>query len=319
MNKKEINPQLKKYLETLQETPSRDPQKVQEGRAQFLRQAETMTPRGVPALWERIFGWLGSFQGLAHKRWAVSLAGITVALFLALASVGGSVYASQNSLPGDALYPVKTLVENVQLRLENDPEDRIQLYSSFAHRRIQEIQVLLENGEHVPHSALTRLELHTDKMLQETAALREQPLERALQQIQFNLQEQSQAMDQMQKGSPEEADPGLQHAQDKLRQRLELISDGLKNPEAYQHMLQQAGRDQEHDPGKPENPGRPENPGQNGSDPSGSDQPGRPSENPADNAENGEGNPENGRPENPGEGGNGQGRGGPNQGGSGNH
>jgi len=321
MDKKELNPQLKKYLEALQETPARDPQQKDQGRVQFLRQAEAMHPQRKTSLWEQFISWLGGYQGMARKRWAVTLAGITAAIFLTLASVGGTVYASQNSLPGDALYPVKTLTENVQLHLENDPEDRIQLYSSFAHRRILEIQVMLENGEQVPQSALTRLEQHTERMLQETASLQKQQLEHALQQIQANLQEQSQAVDRMHQSAPEEADHGLTQAKERIKQRMELIASGLENPQSYQEKLKQNRSKQDHDPGKPENPGRPENPGGKESEPN-QDQPGRRPENPG----NGPGNPENGRPDHPGEGkngpedpGNGQGPGGANQDSGGNH
>lgn len=327
MDKKELNPQLKKYLEALQETPARDPHQKDQGRVQFLRQAEALHPQRNTSLWEQIMSWLGGFQGTARKRWAVTLAGITAAIFLTLGSVGGTVYASQNSLPGDALYPVKTLAENVQLHLENDPEDRIQLYSSFAHRRILEIQVMLENGESVPQSALIRLEQHTERMLQETASLREQQLEHALQQIQANLQEQSQAVDRMHQNAPEEADPGLTQTKERLKQRMELIASGLENPQSYREKLQQNSSKQDHEPGKPEDPGRPEHPGGKESEPS-QDQPGSRPENPG----NGAGGPGNGRPDHPGEDepgkgppgetdgpGNGQGPGGANHENGGNH
>jgi hypothetical protein len=299
MDQKKLNPQLKKHLEALQETPARDPQQKDQGRMQFLRQAQAMQPQRKTSLWEQIVSWLGGFQGTARKRWAVTLAGIAAALILTLASVGGTVYASQNSLPGDALYPVKTLTEKVQLRLEHDPEDRIQLYSSFAHRRILEIQVMLEKGEPVPHSALNRLEQHTERMLQETASLQEQQLEHALQQIQTNLQEQSQAVDRIHQSTPEEADPGLAQAKERIKQRIELIASGLENPHSYQEKLKQNRFKPDHEPGKPEETGRPEHPGGKEAD---QDQPGNKPENPG----NGNGGPENGRPEHPGQDGNGQ-------------
>jgi uncharacterized protein DUF5667 len=51
----------------------------------------------------------------------------------------GTVYASQNSLPGDALYSVKLAAENVQLGLAVSTEAKANLESEFATRRANEL------------------------------------------------------------------------------------------------------------------------------------------------------------------------------------
>jgi hypothetical protein len=57
---------------------------------------------------------------------------------------GGTVYASTDALPGDALYPVKRAVEAVQLAMSlNDASDAM-LHLAFAARRLDEAAALLE-------------------------------------------------------------------------------------------------------------------------------------------------------------------------------
>lgn len=73
-------------------------------------------------------------------------AGVMVPLILGLVilSGGGIAYASQDALPGETLYPVKTLTEDVRSALTTDPVSKARLEISFAERRIAELQKLLE-------------------------------------------------------------------------------------------------------------------------------------------------------------------------------
>ena len=70
-----------------------------------------------------------------------------VVLFLIILSLGmsGTVYASTTSLPGDALYPVKRTVEDIQLFLSSDEKD-LQLESEFLSLRVNEIEQLIQSN-----------------------------------------------------------------------------------------------------------------------------------------------------------------------------
>lgn len=57
---------------------------------------------------------------------------------------GGAVFASQKSLPGDILYPIKTLTENLQETLTFNPQKKAYLYTRLAEKRIGEIKNILE-------------------------------------------------------------------------------------------------------------------------------------------------------------------------------
>lgn len=75
------------------------------------------------------------------------MAGIIIAIVLALSVAGGgAVYASQDSLPGDALYELKLGTEQVRMILPGDDVTRAELALSFADRRMEEIVALAEAG-----------------------------------------------------------------------------------------------------------------------------------------------------------------------------
>jgi len=71
---------------------------------------------------------------------------IIVTTILSLLSGAGAVYASNDALPGEFLYPVKTWVEDVQLVLSPDDVD-VELSGIFASRRIEELLALIEEGD----------------------------------------------------------------------------------------------------------------------------------------------------------------------------
>ena len=71
---------------------------------------------------------------------AISLALIVILAF----GGGGAVFASQKSLPGDILYPIKTLTENLQETLTFDAQKKAHLYTRLAEKRVGEIKDILE-------------------------------------------------------------------------------------------------------------------------------------------------------------------------------
>jgi len=75
------------------------------------------------------------------------MASIILAIVLALSAAGGgTAYAAQDSLPGDALYPVKLGTEQVIMLLPGDDVVKAGRALSFAERRMGEIEALAEEG-----------------------------------------------------------------------------------------------------------------------------------------------------------------------------
>jgi hypothetical protein len=103
------------------------------------RQAATRRP------W---FRYDGQMRPVAYvKKFSMSMAGVVLAIVLTLSALGvGTVYASQASLPGDTLYPVKLTTEQVGMMLVRDNVAGAERALNFADRRVQEMTALVENG-----------------------------------------------------------------------------------------------------------------------------------------------------------------------------
>jgi hypothetical protein len=76
-----------------------------------------------------------------------SMVSIILAIVLTLAAAGGgTAYASQTSLPGDALYSMKLGTEQMRMTLQGDDVARAERALSFAERRVEEMEALAEKG-----------------------------------------------------------------------------------------------------------------------------------------------------------------------------
>lgn len=84
----------------------------------------------------------GFFNQLILKPMPIAI----IALISSLLAGGGAVTASQNSLPTDLLYPVKRIVENVQVAVTSDNAQKIVLQTDLATKRLSEIKELQKRG-----------------------------------------------------------------------------------------------------------------------------------------------------------------------------
>lgn len=251
---------IKNKLSLLQEVPERNADQAAVGRAKFLAKAEALRAAGArqPAPGSR-----RQRVPSARKRWLPVLAGILTALLLAFGSVGGTVYASQGSLPDDLLYPVKTFLEDTRLRLENDPQDKLELETAFARRRIQEIDALVNEGRDVPEKTARRLESHLEGMLQQAARMQNQGRGEGMSQVQFALQEMNQVINKLQTSNPGRGQEALNQTREKIQRGLEEAGEGPQDSPPGRNQgkgtqEQAPGQDPEFQPGD----GPPENPGQ---------------------------------------------------------
>ena len=76
-------------------------------------------------------------------RWAAVAATLAVALML---GGSGTVLAAGYSIPGDALYPVKQVREEVRLWLTWSPEAKVDIYTRLVNKRADEIRTLAAAG-----------------------------------------------------------------------------------------------------------------------------------------------------------------------------
>ena len=122
---------------------------------------------------------------------------IIITTLLTMVTGTGVVYASGEALPGDALYPVKTLTENVQLALASDEGDA-QLTLHLIQTRMEEMQELMAQGrEDDLDEAASGYENQTKAMTQLLAAVQAQDPDEAIRlrtELEQQLQDQARQM-----------------------------------------------------------------------------------------------------------------------------
>ncbi len=153
-NEQSLDPYLSEKLDLLRETPPRDPQAAARGRERFLAELDAIPELNpIPAA-PGIMGWFRRKKGIREdnimtrpQRFAFSaiLAVIVIAVLL-IGGAGATAYAAKGSLPGDTLFPVKTGLEQTQVRLSRNAYEQAQLQLRFAERRLEEIAELIKSG-----------------------------------------------------------------------------------------------------------------------------------------------------------------------------
>jgi uncharacterized membrane protein YgcG len=168
-NKDELDPNLKKKLETYGEAaPRRDRSAEKRTRDRFMTELNTMfgeDPVSKPSSNSRrsiLMIWTSGLNQVKENI-AMSLSQRTTMTFVAsilvvavfLFGSGFTAYAASGSLPGDALYPVKTSLENARAGLTTDDAVKASLFLGFAGRRLDEIKSLIAEGRfnQVPQTA----------------------------------------------------------------------------------------------------------------------------------------------------------------------
>jgi hypothetical protein len=148
------DPELDELLKLLRETPARDPRAVERGRAKFISELDQMFPsnNAAQASWLDKFLSLGLFRQTRENKtmklsYSIALVALVIALFL-FSGAGITAYAAQSALPGDALYTIKTSIEQTQVRLAADAAKIAELHLEFAERRLEEISGLIIEGRY---------------------------------------------------------------------------------------------------------------------------------------------------------------------------
>jgi len=140
---KQLEPLLRIALE-IREPPDVKPSPAFKVRAR-VQLMEQIHAKQAVTKWPW-FRYTGQVTPIPHKR-RFNMVGIIVAVVLAISALGGgTAYASQGSLPGDVLYPVKLGTEQARLVVAAGDTDRAELYLTFANSRVQEMTALAERG-----------------------------------------------------------------------------------------------------------------------------------------------------------------------------
>jgi hypothetical protein len=154
----------------------------------------------------------------AQPRTAFQWVAAVVALVLLVSGMGGILTVSQGALPGDQLYSVKRISEEVALGLTLNEVRKVDLSAEYTGRRVQEVEALITRGNYatVPETlddfeqavnhAVTLLQQVDDGQLQEKGALASQ--------IHQDLTEYAERLDALKLSAPEVVHASLERARD---------------------------------------------------------------------------------------------------------
>lgn len=260
----EIDPELARRLGVLREQPARDPAKAAQGRAAFLEEAQEFLnslPLTVTACeqrrhirWKYPLAWIKPLQSIfqAQRKERSTMFGalgtILLIVSLILGGSGATVAAAQNSLPDQALYPVKTWSEDVRTGMTSSTQTRLELALEYTSRRAEELQVMLRAGQTPPEAVQARMQAEIDLSIQLAAGQPDRQAVQAFEQIRQQLQVHEQVFLNLGKPTDPKAEALLDRTRTMLQDRLHLCEVGLKDPAMLRQQLRD--RDQKQDGGK---------------------------------------------------------------------
>jgi uncharacterized membrane protein YgcG len=153
-----FDPRLVELLESLRPTPARNPDQVQSSRVRFMAELEAWQPTSTPSksFLNRLTAWLpfthpdtipskeeANMYNPKTRFAFTALTALVIALVFVFGGAGMTALAARSALPGDALYSVKTTLEQTQVALASDAANQAELHLAFAERRLDEISALI--------------------------------------------------------------------------------------------------------------------------------------------------------------------------------
>ncbi|MGB2896532.1 MAG: DUF5667 domain-containing protein [Anaerolineales bacterium] len=246
------DPDLQSLLETmdilkpLEDVPTPDLVRTQQVRQTFLKRAKETLPVSQPGL-KRHKGWKNIFK--KERSPMFTFARILIVLAIAFGGTTATAFAAQDSLPSEALYPIKTLMEEVRLALTSDPEAEVELLLQFSDERMEEIATLIEKGLPVPDAVATQLQTQLNLALKTCAQLDDAALLPLMEQIQTRSHEQLKVLEKLGEGSDNQSDNVLQLATQAMNNVRVTAKDALEDPITFR-LHQGTNRD----PDAPEQP-----------------------------------------------------------------
>ncbi len=235
--KKKIYPSdenIENRLNILKDVPERNLIAAAEARTNFLEQADKLRLEAARQAHAReqkkartstastLFGRSGFFS-----------LGRIVLLVLVLFFSGGAatVYASQGSLPGEGLYPVKVLSENTLLTFTTSPEKKLNLTLQFTDRRLDEITTLHNIGQPVPQQVIDLYNQELNQSLQIAAGMDVPAMLASLQEVSMHADEQLKAMQGLLNGK--KSPQALLEIQKRLEEQKNEASQGQVDPQDF--------------------------------------------------------------------------------------
>lgn len=166
-----------------------------------------------------------------------ALTSILIILALVFGGSGAAMAASQDALPGDALFPVKLALEDTRLALTADPVEEINLSLGYAQLRIAELGENALKEREWNESAAQNLRQRIDRALELAVGLPVADAQRELLRIREQLTLMVQSMDQLRLREQDQA--GLIQTMTQVQERLGWVENGAQTTQQIQEQLRQ--------------------------------------------------------------------------------
>lgn len=143
-------------------------------RKKILEEVGAVTTAPVARLYQK--------QGMSTLQFIKSgfITNMIVPLLIIISLLGGgagATYASQASLPGDVLYPVKLVTEQVQVALTIDDTKEAALHLKLSSKRLEEVEELAHEGKKDPEIVKIAVENYKSELAQAQAVLSDTSIE----------------------------------------------------------------------------------------------------------------------------------------------
>ncbi|OGO11843.1 MAG: hypothetical protein A2030_02105 [Chloroflexi bacterium RBG_19FT_COMBO_50_10] len=224
----------KQILAPLHPTPPLDPLIAAEEKAKFLLLGENMrqafTTDGIEKRVKH-----GNFLAHLSRRQIPLFKGLVATLIALVILIGSSltVYAAQGSLPGESLYSLKVIGEDIRLSLTRSPQARLDLTLDYTNRRVGEISTLSSGGEALPDQTTERLQSELEDALELAAQMDDHQMQNALGKIKNLAASQGMTLEELITKHPEQAAPAMIHLQERLREQVKLSTLGESDPQSF--------------------------------------------------------------------------------------
>jgi hypothetical protein len=238
----ELNKFGKRILSPLSQVDPLDPASIAQERAKFLVQVEhlrTDLPLVINNETEKQSNREDRIY-LRKQRMPLFRALIAVlVVVILLAGSSATVFAAQNSLPGEPLYAIKSLSEDVRFAVALNPQTKLDLTLTYTNRRAEEISSLVANGEELPAQTSNRYQLELEQALDLAAQMNDQQMQAALIQIRNGAEKQGMTMQELLAKLPEQASPAILRLQERLQEQVILSSFGESDPQAFRNEIRE--------------------------------------------------------------------------------
>jgi hypothetical protein len=180
---------LSQLLDQLGSTPSRNQAAVERSRQRFVTELQSLTAaQRSRSRWNQLANWFNRYTNkegvtMSSPKKRLVLTYVVAIILVAVVLFGGSgmtVLAAQSAIPGDALYSVKTSLEQTRFSMARDAGNRAELQIQYAGLRLQEIEKLIAAGRFQKVAAATQeFEGHIQSALAELNMVSSQDPQRA--------------------------------------------------------------------------------------------------------------------------------------------